>query len=125
MLLIIKEQSADKPLVAFDEVKNTFILQGKSYPEDAYRFYEEVEDILGAYLKQKKSLIFSCELTYINSTSSRAIFDLFNTLKNKIDKHENIKVIWRYHEENHNMKEMGEDLQEDLESLKIKLVPIK
>lgn len=122
-ICMINKKTIDTPSVNFDEKSYTLNIEGKSYMEDSFSFYDDVLEWIKSYLLKNKQIVITMELIYINSTSSKAIYDLFNSLQEEKIKNNNIKLIWRYDEENYMMQETGEDFQEDFENLSIVLEP--
>jgi hypothetical protein len=68
------------------------------------------------------SLIITCEFEYINTSSSKA---LFNILKKAFDKINHVSVIWGYEEDDEDMFEQGKTYEEALgESFEFKVFVI-
>ena len=105
------------PAVSFDFTEGHLSLSGESYPEDANGFYKNVFDALDSYLSGlgDGTCRFDFELIYFNSSSAKAIMTMMDKLEDAAAGGATVDVHWRYDAEDDNMKELGEELGEDLE----------
>ena len=112
------------PEIKFNAQDNTLSIVGESYPENTAQFYEPVLEWLEAYLDElnDQQVIFNMELIYFNSSSSKALMDIFDTLEEASDDGKNIILNWIYDEENDAALEYGEEFAEDIETLTFNLV---
>ena len=119
--LTIKETTYT-PEIHFD-IEGTLSMKGKSYPENAFEFYEPVMDWIEKYFESnaKDKTVFSIEITYFNSSTSKVLFDMLDLFEENSSEH-SIEVNWIYDKEDESSKEAGEDIDEDFENLKINLV---
>ncbi len=112
------------PEINFNASTCTLAMTGESYPENTSLFYEPVyqwlDDCLASLDTQQ--LVFNIELIYFNSSSSKVLMDLFDTLEDASDEGKNIVVNWIYDEENDSALEYGEEFSEDMEALTFNLV---
>ncbi|MCU7834585.1 MAG: DUF1987 domain-containing protein [gamma proteobacterium symbiont of Taylorina sp.] len=120
------EISATKssPAVHFDAQSNTLSIMGESYPENTAQFYEPVFEWLEEYIDslQEQHVTFNMELIYFNSSSSKALMDIFDILEEACDEDKKIVLNWIYDEDNDAALEYGEEFAEDIESLTFNLV---
>ncbi|MFK5891933.1 MAG: DUF1987 domain-containing protein [Pseudomonadota bacterium] len=118
------EAGRSYPNIHFDAEKHYLSITGESYPEDTASFFEPVFDWLNEYFEhfQNENLVLDVELLYFNSSSSKALADIFDLLESKAKNHQSITVNWRYHEENDMSLEYGEEFQEDYSIIKFNLV---
>lgn len=120
------EISATKssPEINFNGDTYTLSMVGESYPENTAQFYEPIykwiDDCIEALAEQE--LVFNIELVYFNSSSSKVLMDIFDTLEDASDEGKNIIVNWIYDEENDSALEYGEEFAEDMEELTFNLV---
>lgn len=126
---IIYEETQDTPEVEFLFTENTFSISGKSYSENTFEFYkpllESLENYLNDYDKDhEQDIVFNFRLTYFNSSSSKALFDMFDTIDNFQSENEDVFVTinWIYDSEDESSQEDGEDFQDSFESLNINLI---
>ncbi len=64
------------------------------------------------------------EIIYFNSSSSKALMNLFDLFEEAAQSGKQIQINWRYHEENDTALECGEEFKEDLEAVEFNLVKI-
>jgi hypothetical protein len=128
---IFIEATQDTPKVDFQFENGVFIFEGKSYSENTFEFYKPLLKDLENYLEnydfnELDSLVFSFKLTYFNSSSSKALFDIFDLIDNFKNNHKDIQVNinWLYDFDDESSKEDGEDFQDSFESLNITLVEL-
>ena len=100
-------------------------IRGRSYPENTFEVYKPINEWIKNYLKDtsnEKTVVY-LELTYLNSSSLKAYFDIFDLFEEATKDGKVIEISWIYESEDDIIEETGEDFIEDFESLKIKLVP--
>ena len=94
---------------------------GKSYPENAFEFYKPVENWITEYIKintNKKTLV-NFDLNYLNSSSIKFYFDLFDKLEEYSSNSNYVEIQWFYHKDDDMTLESGEEFKEDYEDLNI------
>lgn len=110
------------PLIFFDGGNNAMEIKGVSYPPDITEFFDPFFDWMNRFFKQTPgNFLLNIELTYVNSSSSRALWKLFDMLENEAENGTNITVNWIYDEDDDDKLEMGEEFGEDLESVTFNL----
>ncbi len=120
---LILEGTKYTPEIKLDAESGIISMQGKSYPENTFEFYQPVMDWLEEYFAdsaQAKTVI-NMEIIYFNSSSSKLFFDFFDVLDEQKDEHK-IEINWIYDEENESALEAGEDFVDDFKNLVINLV---
>lgn len=101
------------PTIFFNALNGKLEIKGKSIPENSIEFYKPVYEWLDAYALQPQSkTVFTVQLEYFNTSSSKCLLDIFRKLENlhKNQKSE-VSVIWLYEEEDEDMMEAGDDYQ--------------
>ena len=121
------EATKSSPFISFDTQRGVLEIKGKSYPENAAKFYAPVFEWVSAYLNSDDDRIVevNLELIYLKSSSSKAILNLFDILDRCAKSGRAIVINWRYHEENETALECGEEFGEDLEAVTFNLVKIE
>lgn len=113
------DRTKDTPSVILDVDKNVFQIIGKSLPENAMVFYKPLYDWIVQYCEKynDKGIEFNVDLEYLNSSSIKLVFLLFN----KIDEYysnTNAKdktcINWKYRVEDELIKMKGEEFKEYL-----------
>ncbi|MBF0537958.1 MAG: DUF1987 domain-containing protein [Nitrospirae bacterium] len=124
------------PYVCFDPASGTFTIKGECYPENAAAFFTPIFAWLEAFLPshckergqslgQSQGLVFDVELLYFNSSSSKALLNLFSMFECHTVQGREITVNWRYHAGNETVQECGEEFMEDAPNLAFNLVEIE
>ena len=118
------EATKHTPEINYTSEKNTLEIKGMSFPADAAEFYTPFFDWVENYLESMadRKFTINVELSYLNSSSSKIIWDFFDILEQGVDNGKNISVNWFYDEDDDDKLEMGEEFKEDFESLPFNLV---
>lgn len=121
-LVIAKTDST--PEISFDAGTGILELHGESYPENTAAFYAPVFDWINAYLAKDgmPPVKLNIEILYFNSSSSKALMNLFDLLNSKVKEGKSIVVNWIYDTDNESALEYGEEFKEDLDTLPFELV---
>jgi hypothetical protein len=112
------------PEVDFDFAAGVLSLKGESYPEDASAVFGPIFSALERYLAEPagRTLRFDFELIYFNSSSAKALMNMFQLLDRAASQQAEIVVNWFFAADDETMKEFGEDFSEDLEHVTFNLV---
>lgn len=106
---IVIEATDDTPMIHLDKEKGVFIMEGKSLPENAGKFYEPIKDWFAEYCKNPNtSTNVKCKLDYFNSSSAKRLLEIFALLQSIADK--NTKITWYYAEGDTLMQGKGEEM---------------
>ncbi len=109
------EMTKDTPEINFNAEKGELFITGASYPENSIAFFEPVIDLINDYFKQyDKKLILNVKLSYFNTSSSKALLDIFDILDEKYNEGRDIEVNWHYRDDYETILENGEEFAEDL-----------
>jgi hypothetical protein len=121
---LLIEASEYTPKIDFSLEAGTLNIIGKSYPENTFEFYQPTTGWIEKYLEESSNdkTIVNLDLEYLNSSSLKAYFDLFDLLDIAHDEGKIIEINWIYDEENDISEETGEDFIADFENLNITLV---
>ena len=121
------EATKSSPLVKHDVESNTLEITGECYPENAVKFFAPVFEWLDNEVKKTDAPILKVNLniSYFNSSTSKALMNFFDMLEEAHDRGKKIIVNWIYVEENETAEECGEEFQEDLISLPFNLVVLE
>jgi hypothetical protein len=118
---LIIEATKYTPHIELLSSRDLLIFRGKSYPENTFDFYAKTLEWIEEYLaKRQNPATLDLDLAYLNSSSSKLFFDLFDLLESHSDK--GVKVNWYYDEENESALESGEEFMEDFTKLEFKLI---
>ena len=85
-------------------------IKGESYPEDVSAFYGQVIQAVNSLVESPAGeLTVEIQLIYINSSSIKAIFRIFEGFDEYRKKGQNVSIQWLADEEDEIMQELGED----------------
>ena len=102
----------DTPAIMLDASKGFLQISGKALPEDSLAFFKPVYEWLSDYYNTpKNSTELHLHLDYINSSSTRHLFNIISGMQDLIDKEKKVKVIWHCKPSDEMMKTKGEELQ--------------
>lgn len=120
------EATKSSPMVRFDPDAGLLEITGKSYPENASKFYAPIFSWVQDYLPKAldRPTRMELEIVYLNSSSSKIFLNLFDLLDEAAKKGADIEINWRYHEENETALECGEEFAEELRTASFNLVKI-
>ncbi len=112
------------PEVDFDFAAGILRLSGESYPEDASRVFGPIFGALDPFLAGAagRDIRFDIEMIYFNSSSAKALMNLFQMLDRAAASGVRLVVNWRFAPDDETLREFGEDFSEDLEHLAFNLV---
>ena len=111
------------PNVAFNASTGICSIAGESYLEDSFEFYDNLIKWFDQYFAENNTLSLSIKLTYFNTSSSRALLDMFRSLKEQKDKGKDVTVNWYYPDpDDDEMLIEAEDFMED-SHLEMNLIP--
>lgn len=113
---LIRIQSEESPGIYMDREKGLIRLSGRSIPNDAERIYRPVLDWMNQYIKNPiEPTIFECELDYFNTSSQKYMADIFKMCNQLYKNGNQVRIIWKYAEEDEDMKLIGEQFQNVVE----------
>ncbi len=108
--LEIKETNS-APFVALDPTSGVFEIRGHSFLDNAHEFFTPIITWVKEYEKNPNSdtkVIF--DLSYINTSSQRMVFDLLKALNNMHKSGKAVQVEWLFDENDDDLRDVGHDL---------------
>ena len=94
------------PQVLLDKETGKFEFSGRSLTDSATEFYRPIIAWLAGYSEAPNARTeVSFKMEYMNTASSKAMFDLFALLQSI----PNSKVIWYFQDEDEDMEETGDE----------------
>lgn len=106
----------ESPGINFDKESNKFIIFGKSFPEEAKRFFDPVFMWLEEYLQDPNDeTVLEFRLDYYNSATSTMLLEILYTFEKLVKAGKKVKVIWNYLEIDDDMLEAGKEYEEMVE----------
>lgn len=109
-LYIPADTENDTPMVDF-KLNGTLKLEGKSFPEDPYRFYEPVFQWVKDFRNECPAKItVTVKLDYFNTSTSKVVLYFFKMLEVMHTSGETqVKITWLYNKNDEDMIESGKD----------------
>ena len=120
---LVISQSVSTPEIHADGLLGVLRMRGDSYPENSFELFQPVHDWLTRYLKESKNpLSVDLELVYLNTSSIRAIVEIFDLIEEAHRGGREVRVLWRYDAENERVAELAQEFKEDC-SFKFEIIP--
>ena len=110
------------PEIELSADKGIFSMRGESFPEDVAAFYGQVILAIDALASSIQGpLKVDVAMVYINSSSIRAMFRIFEGLEN-VRKHGHpLTITWHFQDDDDIMEELGEDFKDRFPELPIEV----
>ena len=104
----------DSPGINFDKEIGKFLIFGKSFPEEARRFFDPVLLWLEEYVKNpNEETKFEFRLEYYNTASATMLLEILYILDQIVnDEGKKATIIWNYLEVDDDMLEKGKEYAE-------------
>jgi len=125
MEALLIEETKSTPHVEFNAKTRILIVRGQSYPENSFKFYEQILNWLDEFFSRISDdglIHLNISLSYINTSSSKCVLMLLEKLEEASDNGRAIVINWYYDEENENELECAEDFKEFV-NLEFNLIP--
>lgn len=112
------------PEIHSDWSAGRLYLRGDSYPENSYELFNQVFEWLERFLAQQPAQPLSLEITllYLNTSSIKALMDIFDLLQSAHEQGQPVSVNWYYDKRNERVAELAEEFREDC-SFPFEIVP--
>ncbi|WP_136065463.1 biofilm regulation phosphoprotein SiaC [Modicisalibacter radicis] len=102
------------PAVQSDWAAGRLTMQGDSYPENSYELFGQIIGWVQAFLEQGSApLRLELALVYLNTSSVKAMMDIFDLLEEAHLAGRDVAVDWRYDPRNERIAELAEEFRED------------
>ncbi len=108
------EGSQSTPTITTCAASGVLRMVGESYPENAYELFGPVFTWVETFLDDTaQPLRVELELMYLNTSSIKAVMDVFDMLELAHEKGREVSVHWYYDAENERVGELAEEFRED------------
>lgn len=105
------------PLVELDSTSGKLALSGRSLPENAISFYEPVLSWLKDYSEHPHTnTTLDLKIDYFNTPSAKPILDMLRLMDKIQAKGSETKVNWHHHNEDSDMREVGLEYAEFIDT---------
>ncbi|MBP5683420.1 MAG: DUF1987 domain-containing protein [Bacteroidales bacterium] len=113
-----------QPSVDFVESTGLCDISGESFMEETATFYTPLVEWVKEYSKTHDKIVFTCSLTYYNTSTSKWLLALLKELRAMEKRGGSVSVIWYYTPDDTDMNDDIMDYMVDT-GLKIKLTPFE
>ena len=108
------EKTSETPSVTMDVRGAVVELEGNSYPENAFEFYQQIFDWIDEYFAQGAERLRAVfRLNYFNTSSAKCMLNFMTLLQQYHGKDKIISVEWYYEEDDDDMLEIGKAFSVD------------
>lgn len=102
------------PAITADAQAGIIEMRGDSYPENSYELFSPVMQWVEDYLAAgDRKLTLNLHLLYLNTSSVKAMMDIFDMLEEAHRAEREVAVNWYYDEQNERVAELAEEFKED------------
>ncbi|ABP78633.1 conserved hypothetical protein [Stutzerimonas stutzeri A1501] len=106
--------SQSTPEIQSDWEKGIVSMRGDSYPENSYELFHQVYEWIEHFLAQASHpLSLELRLLYLNTSSIKAMMDIFDLLEAAFQDGRQVAVNWYYDIRNERVVELAEEFKED------------
>jgi len=102
------------PEIRSDWEAGKLYMKGDSYPENSYELFHQVFEWIEAFLAEEdRQLNLELHLLYLNTSSIKAMMDIFDMLEAAHNEGKPVAVDWFYDQRNERVAELAEEFKED------------
>ena len=105
---VIQEELKNCPGIAYYSDSNKLELVGRSIPENPELIFRRLEEWLTIHFEKNNGLDVNIQLEYINSGSSKYLYEILKRLTGYGRSGKAVKMKWLYEEDDEGMLELGE-----------------
>ena len=106
--------TSSTPTIASDYQAGVLFLRGDSYPENSFELFGPVISWVETYVKEStQPLRLELELLYLNTSSVKAVMEIFDTLEAAHQRGREVSVTWYFDHNNERVGELAEEFKED------------
>ncbi|MBN2863900.1 MAG: DUF1987 domain-containing protein [Bacteroidales bacterium] len=105
---IIQEAQKNCPGIYFYPGTNMLELIGRSIPENPESIFRPLDEWITLHFEKYNDLNISIQLEYINSGSSKYLYEILKRLTGFLRSGKGVRIKWLYEEDDEAMQELGE-----------------
>ncbi len=105
---VIQEELKNSPGMYYYPDENKLELLGRSIPENPEMIFRRLEDWITSHFEKNNLLNVSIQLEYINSGSSKYLYEILKRLTMYGHSGKSVNIKWLYEEDDEAMLELGE-----------------
>lgn len=102
------------PGIETDANAGVLRMHGDSYPENSFEFFGPVIEWIESFLAGRDDpLRLELRLIYMNTSSVKAMMDIFDMLEDAHGKGRQVSVAWHYDPRNERVLDLADEFRED------------
>ncbi len=106
--------TSNTPGIHTDCTAGLLQMQGDSYPENSFEFFQPLIAWLEDYLSDSsRPLQVRIGLAYLNTSSVRVMMDILDRLEEAFRQGQSIELVWQHENGNRRVAELAEEFRED------------
>jgi hypothetical protein len=105
---VIQEELKNCPGIIYYPDDNRLELFGRSIPENPELIFRRLDEWITLHFKKNNGLDVNIKLEYINSGSSKYLYEILKSLTGYNRSGKLVKMKWLYEEDDEGMLELGE-----------------
>jgi hypothetical protein len=98
--------------------------KGESYPEDVATFYGPVVNAISELMNVTAEVHAIFQLIYVNSSSMKALYRIFELLQKKHESGAPVKIEWKFEDDDDVMQGLGEDFKDRFPDLDFNFIAL-
>lgn len=106
--LIIQEEFKNCPGIIYYFENNTLEITGRSIPENPEQIFKKLDEWISGHFLKNQALSVNILLEYINSGSSKYLYQILKKLTSYAKAGNVVKLKWLYEADDEAMLELGE-----------------
>ena len=106
--LVIQEELKNSPGIIYYNDINKLDITGRSIPENPEIIFSKLDEWITLHFEHNKALNVSIKLEYINSGSSKYLYEILKRLTGFARMGNDVSMKWLYEEDDEAMLELGE-----------------
>jgi hypothetical protein len=105
---VIQEELKNCPGIVYYPDENKLELTGRSIPENPELIFKRLDEWITLHFEKNGGLVVSIQLEYINSGSSKYLYEILKRLTGYGRSGKQVVIKWLYEEDDEAMLELGE-----------------
>jgi hypothetical protein len=105
---VIQEELKNCPGIVYYGDTNKLELIGRSIPENPELIFRRLDEWITLHFEKNTDLNVNIQLEYINSGSSKYLYEILKRLTGFGRSGKNVQMVWLYEEDDEAMLELGE-----------------
>jgi hypothetical protein len=106
--IVIQEALKNCPGMIYYSENNTLEITGRSIPENPEMIFRKLDEWITGHFEKNPSLSVNIQLEYINSGSSKYLYEILKKLTAYGNSGKQLTLKWLYEEDDEAMLELGE-----------------